>query len=147
VIGGPVIVNLFCVKVITKNGPAGTASEGVASAFEFRFPGVVAAEPLLDQFESRAVRFAAAAEVGEIFFVQDDGTRANQLFDQGNKATKPEDATNLYRQAVQAIVDDQPSIWTYIEKTVLVHRADIEGFYTTMFFPETHVFTLKRTGK
>jgi peptide/nickel transport system substrate-binding protein len=73
--------------------------------------------------------------------------RANQLFDQGNRATKPEDATNLYRQAVQTIVEDQPSIWTYIEKTVLVHRADIEGYYTTMFFPEIHVFTLKRTGK
>jgi peptide/nickel transport system substrate-binding protein len=70
---------------------------------------------------------------------------ANALFAQGFKATKSEDALSLYKQGVEMIVADQPDIYAYVEKRVVVLRSDLQGYYMhPTWFPETHVWGISR---
>jgi peptide/nickel transport system substrate-binding protein len=74
-----------------------------------------------------------------------ENTSANALFAQGYKAVKTEDAINFYKQGVDLIVAEQPDIWAYVEKRVVVLRSGLEGYYMhPTWFPETHVWEISR---
>lgn len=70
---------------------------------------------------------------------------ADQLFEQGYRASTPEASLNFYKQGVEMVVADQPDIWAYIEKRTVVMRANIDGYYMhPTLFPEMHVATISR---
>jgi peptide/nickel transport system substrate-binding protein len=76
-----------------------------------------------------------------------ENTEANALFAQGYAATSREQELEFYRQGVEKIVADQPDIWAYQEKRIVVLRSDIEGYYLhPTWFPETHVWEITRKG-
>lgn len=70
------------------------------------------------------------------------------LFAKGYRAATNAQALDYYKQGVELIVADQPDIWPYVEKHLVVMRADLEGYYMhPTWFPETHVWELRRRAK
>jgi peptide/nickel transport system substrate-binding protein len=73
--------------------------------------------------------------------------RVQQLFQLGYafEGRDPEKALDKYKEAVGLIVEDQPDLWMYVEKRVVVLRSNIQGYYMhPIWFPETHAFPLSR---
>lgn len=70
---------------------------------------------------------------------------AFSLIAKGYRASSRGEALSFQKQGVQAIVDDQPDIWPYVERHVVVLRANIDGYYMhPTWFPETQVWTIRR---
>jgi ABC-type transport system substrate-binding protein len=78
-------------------------------------------------------------------FMAYENRTVQELFDRGYVLAKEADAMRLYTQGVTRIVADQPDLWPYTEKRVVVLRREIEGYYMhPTWFPETHVWTIYR---
>jgi peptide/nickel transport system substrate-binding protein len=69
------------------------------------------------------------------------------LLEKGYSAKTEKSELAFYKQAVEKVVADQPDIWAYVEKKVVAMRSDISGYYVSPnWFPETHVWTIRRNG-
>ncbi|MBI4278490.1 MAG: ABC transporter substrate-binding protein [Armatimonadetes bacterium] len=70
--------------------------------------------------------------------------RAEELFAVGFREAKEEEALKPWRRAVDMIVADQPDLWAYTEKRIIVMRRNLDGYYEhPIWFPETHVWSLR----
>jgi peptide/nickel transport system substrate-binding protein len=92
--------------------------------------------------------YFSSYEVGRPYnYYSYENAEANALFDQGYRATSRDQELAAYKQGVEKIVADQPDIWAYQEKRIVVLRSDIEGYYLhPTWFPETHVWEITRKG-
>lgn len=92
--------------------------------------------------------YFSSYEVGRPYnYYSYESEAANALFDQGYAATDREEELEFYRQGVEEIVAEQPDIWAYQERQIVILRSDIDGYYLhPTWFPETHVWEIKRTG-
>jgi peptide/nickel transport system substrate-binding protein len=72
-------------------------------------------------------------------------TSALALWQKAYAAKSAKQQLALYKKGVEQIVAQQPDIWAYVEKKVVVMRADITGYHVSPnWFPETHVWTIGR---
>lgn len=85
-------------------------------------------------------------EKGETWnFMSYENAEAQALWAKGLAAGSGAEAQTFFRQAVEKIVADQPDLWLYVEKRIVVLSSQIEGYYMhPTWFPETHIWGLSR---